>query len=123
MRLFDCAGLAVFGMALLAAGAPASAQPVRPAITSVSHLAITAADPAKSEAFYVHDLGAVKRPDPEDPAGARYYFSPIQFVEVLPLPAGSGVKPPGPCRLQCQRCRRHAPLSDLQGHRGAAQDQ
>jgi catechol 2,3-dioxygenase-like lactoylglutathione lyase family enzyme len=30
----------------------------------------------------------VKRADPENSAGVRYYFSPIQFVEVLPLPAG-----------------------------------
>ena len=91
MRVFDCAGLALIGLAVLAAGVPASAQPARPSITSVSHLAVYAADPAKTEAFYMHDLGAVKRPDPEDPAGTRYYFSPVQFVEVLPLPAGSGV--------------------------------
>ncbi len=91
MRVFDCAGLALIGVAVLAASVPASAQPARPSITSVSHLAVYAADPAKNEAFYVHDLGAVKLPDPEDPAGTRYYFSPIQFVEVLPLPAGSGV--------------------------------
>jgi hypothetical protein len=30
---------------------------------------------------------AVKRPDPENSKGVRYYFSPVQFVEVLPLPA------------------------------------
>ena len=77
---------------LLASMVPtASAQTVRPPITSVSHLAVYASDPAKAEAFYVHDLGAVKRPDPENPAGTRYYFSPVQFVEVLPLPAGAGL--------------------------------
>ena len=65
-----------------------AAAPTRPPLTSVSHLAVYAADPAKSEAFYVHDLGAVKMADPESPAGARYYFGPTQFVEVLPLPAG-----------------------------------
>jgi catechol 2,3-dioxygenase-like lactoylglutathione lyase family enzyme len=69
----------------------AAAQPVRPVITSVSHLAVYASDPAKAEAFYVHDLGAVKLPDPENTAGVRYYFSPIQFVEVLPSPPGSGI--------------------------------
>jgi catechol 2,3-dioxygenase-like lactoylglutathione lyase family enzyme len=69
----------------------ASARPVRPPITSVSHLAVYTGDPAKAEAFYVHDLGAVKRPDPENPAGTRYYVSPLQFVEVLPLPAGAGL--------------------------------
>ncbi|HWM60791.1 MAG TPA: hypothetical protein VNN98_01500 [Rhizomicrobium sp.] len=65
--------------------------PVRPPIISVSHLAVYDADLAKAEHFYVHDLGAVKMPDPENPAGARYYFSPVQFVEVLPLPAGAGL--------------------------------
>jgi catechol 2,3-dioxygenase-like lactoylglutathione lyase family enzyme len=62
----------------------------RPAITSVSHLAVYDADLAKAERFYVHDLGAVKRADPENPQGARYYFSPTQFVEVLPPPANAG---------------------------------
>lgn len=70
---------------------PAWAQAVRPPITSVSHLAVYTSDPAKAEAFYVHDLGAVKRSDPENPAGIRYYVSPVQFVEVLPLPAGAGL--------------------------------
>ena len=66
-----------------------AATPARPPIVSVSHLAVYAADPAKSEAFYTHDLGAVKGLDPENPKGARYYFSPVQFVEVLPLPPGA----------------------------------
>jgi catechol 2,3-dioxygenase-like lactoylglutathione lyase family enzyme len=87
MRAIILAGV----MVLTAAAAAALAQPARPAITSVSHLSVYAADPAKSEAFYVHDLGATKLPDPENPAGVRYYFSPIQFVEVLPLPPGSGI--------------------------------
>jgi catechol 2,3-dioxygenase-like lactoylglutathione lyase family enzyme len=43
---------------------------------------------AKTERFYVHDLGAFKAADPQNPAGVRYYFNPIQFVEVLPLPEG-----------------------------------
>ena len=68
--------------------APAAAA-ARPAITGVSHIAVYAADPAKSEQFYVHDLGAIKGNDPENARGTRYYFAPTQFVEVLPLPAGS----------------------------------
>lgn len=60
----------------------------RPRITGISHLSVYSADLAKGENFYVHDLGATKRPDPQNPAGVRYYFSPVQFVEVLPLPAG-----------------------------------
>ena len=63
------------------------AAPGRPPITGVSHIAVLSADMAKSDAFYVNDLGGVKRDDPENTAGVRYYFSPIQFVEVLPLPA------------------------------------
>ena len=73
-------------MILAGCGVARAATPTRPPIVSVSHLAVYAADLAKSEAFYGHDLGGVKRPDPEDPRGARYYFSPVQFIEVLPLP-------------------------------------
>jgi len=81
------------GMAALACAAtPAASQaPVRPPIPSVSHVAVYAADPARSERFYVHDLGAAKRPDPEDPRGVRYYFNPLQYVEVLPLPPGGSI--------------------------------
>ena len=61
----------------------------RPKITSISHLSVYTTDAAKAEHFYVHDLGAVKGTDPQNPAGVRYYFSATQFVEVLPLPAGS----------------------------------
>jgi catechol 2,3-dioxygenase-like lactoylglutathione lyase family enzyme len=60
----------------------------RTPIVSVSHIALYAADPPLSENFYVHDLGAVKGTDPENPRGVRYYFAPTQFVEVLPLPNG-----------------------------------
>ncbi len=77
IALITCAACASF----------AGAQPRTP-IISVSHIALYAADPSQSEHFYVHDLGAVKGTDPENPRGARYYFSPIQFVEVLPLPKG-----------------------------------
>jgi len=60
----------------------------RPKIMSLSHLGVYTTDAAKTERFYVHDLGGVKGGDPENPAGVRYYFSATQFVEVLPLPAG-----------------------------------
>jgi catechol 2,3-dioxygenase-like lactoylglutathione lyase family enzyme len=61
----------------------------RPSIGGISHISVYSSDPVKTEHFYVHDLGGVKRADPEASAGVRYYFSPIQFVEVLPLPAGN----------------------------------
>jgi catechol 2,3-dioxygenase-like lactoylglutathione lyase family enzyme len=77
--------LAVLASASIAVSA--LAQQSRPPITGISHISVYSTDSAKSEAFYVHDLGGVKRSDPENPQGVRYYFSPIQFVEVLPLPA------------------------------------
>jgi catechol 2,3-dioxygenase-like lactoylglutathione lyase family enzyme len=72
---------------LLVAALPALGQ-TRPRITSVSHLGVYATDMDKTQTFYAHDLGAFKASDPENPQGVRYYFSPTQFVEVLPLPAG-----------------------------------
>lgn len=68
------------------------AAPERPKITSVSHLSVYTTDAAKSEYFYVHDLGATKGVDPQNAQGVRYYFNAIQFVEVLPLPAGDHSK-------------------------------
>jgi len=75
----------VVGTALTAV---VSAAPARPPITGVSHIAVYAAAAAKSELFYVHDLGGVRGDDPESNKGVRYYFAPTQFVEVLPLPTG-----------------------------------
>lgn len=72
---------------LPAPGKAPSAGVARPPITGVSHIAVYGADLAKSEHFYGHDLGAIKGDDPENSRGARYYFAPTQFVEVLPLPA------------------------------------
>jgi catechol 2,3-dioxygenase-like lactoylglutathione lyase family enzyme len=66
---------------------PASAS-ARAQITGVSHIAVYATDSARTEGFYVHDLGGIKGDDPENPKGVRYYFAPTQFVEVLPLPPG-----------------------------------
>ncbi len=82
--------LALFLLAVALGAGRAEAAPPRPPITGVSHIAVYSADMEKSEHFYVHDLGGAKLPDPEDPNGVRYYFSPVQFVEVLPLPEGAG---------------------------------
>jgi catechol 2,3-dioxygenase-like lactoylglutathione lyase family enzyme len=68
--------------------APGAICQERPKVTSISHLCVYTTDAAKAESFYVHDLGAMKGPDPENPAGIRYSFSATQFVEVLPLPTG-----------------------------------
>jgi len=59
----------------------------RPAITGISHMCLYSGDANASEHFYAHILGAASGPDPLDANGKRYYFSPTQFVEVLPLPA------------------------------------
>ncbi|MEI9888766.1 MAG: VOC family protein [Rhizomicrobium sp.] len=72
------------------AALPLAVAAAPPPITAVSHIAVYSADRAKSEAFYVHDLGGIKRDDPENKNGVRYYFNATQFVEVLPLPADAG---------------------------------
>ena len=81
--------LTLASIAVIASSATAQTPPGRPKITSVSHLSVYTTDPAKTETFYVHDLGATKASDPQNSAGVRYYFNPIQFVEVLPLPANA----------------------------------
>jgi catechol 2,3-dioxygenase-like lactoylglutathione lyase family enzyme len=83
-------GLTLCLIALAFAGAAAAQD--RPKITGVSHLAVYTTDAAKTEYFFVHDLGAVKQADPENPAGIRYAFNAVQFVEVLPLPADAAPK-------------------------------
>lgn len=81
--------LTLAGVAVIASVATAQTAPARPKIGSVSHLCVYTSDAAKAETFYVHDLGATRGADPQNPAGVRFYFSPIQFVEVLPLPANA----------------------------------
>ena len=56
----------------------------------MSHIAVYARDLQASDRFYGFILGGKKAANPEDPAGARYYFGPRQFVEVLPAPASQG---------------------------------
>ena len=64
----------------------------RPKITGVSHLAVYTSNPAAAEHFYCEIVGAVKLPDPENPKGVLYAVSATQFIEVLPLPPGAGIK-------------------------------
>ncbi len=79
-----------------AAALTAAAAENRPPIVSISHICVYASDAQASDNFYAHVLGAAKGPDPQNPQGARYYFSPTQFVEVLPLPAAHGLS-----RISC----------------------
>jgi catechol 2,3-dioxygenase-like lactoylglutathione lyase family enzyme len=76
------------GFVMIAASCAAQ---VRPPIIGVSHIAVYTSDPAKTEHFYVHDIGLKKGEDPERSDGVRYYVNQEQFVEVLPLPADAGV--------------------------------
>src|SRR5271170_3543049 len=87
MKRSSLGALAVFLLvpALFAKG---QAIDSRPSITGISHISVYSVDLGKSETFYMHNLGAFKGTDPENPEGVRYYFSPTQFVEVLPLPQG-----------------------------------
>ena len=80
--------IAASGALMLTSYAQGQESSRRPQLNSVSHLSVYSADLGKTEHFYVHDLGATKGADPQDPNGVRYYFNPIQFVEVLSLPAG-----------------------------------
>ena len=63
----------------------------RPEILGISHMTVFASDRVASEHFYGDILGAVKGADPQSAEGERFYFSPTQFVEVLPLPAQHGL--------------------------------
>lgn len=87
LPLRRCAALALIAATMIGA-MPAGTG--RPAISGISHLAVYATDMAASDHFYRVVLGARKGPDPEDPAGIRYYFNPRQFVEVLPAPKDHG---------------------------------
>jgi len=78
--------LLLFSISLLALGVTGLSAQSRPAITGISHMSVYASDPVASEHFYTVVIGAVKGQDPQDPNGVRYYLSPSQFVEVLPLP-------------------------------------
>ena len=63
----------------------------RPKITGISHLAVYTSNPSATDHFYREIVGAAKLADPENPKGVRYSLSATQFVEVLPLPEGSGI--------------------------------
>jgi catechol 2,3-dioxygenase-like lactoylglutathione lyase family enzyme len=90
---FPARAIAAFAfVALVFSFAAAASAQDRPKITGVSHLAIYTTDAAKTEYFFVHDLGAMKGADPQNAAGVRYYFNAVQFVEVLPLPTDVAAK-------------------------------
>jgi catechol 2,3-dioxygenase-like lactoylglutathione lyase family enzyme len=63
----------------------------RPKITGISHIAVYSSDMKATEHYYVDSFGAVKEPDPENKLGVHYTVNATQFVEVLQLPAGTGI--------------------------------
>jgi len=77
--------------ALFAALATAQTSHPRTKITGISHIAVYSSDMKATEHYYVDSFGAVKEPDPENKLGVRYTVNATQFVEVLPLPAGTGI--------------------------------
>ncbi len=85
-KIFAAVLLAIFTVA--AASQP---SPIRPKITGISHLSVYTSDAAATEHYYQDILGAAKESDPQNRQGVRYAFSATQFIEVLPLPPGSGI--------------------------------
>jgi catechol 2,3-dioxygenase-like lactoylglutathione lyase family enzyme len=83
--------LAAAFLVAFTAAAAAQTAPARPKITGISHLAVYTSDPAATDHYYREIIGAAKLPDPENPKGVRYAINAIQFVDVLPLPANSGI--------------------------------
>lgn len=83
-----CTSLAA---ALILFAATANAQHPRPRITGISHLAVYASDMQATNHYYTEIVGAAREEDPENPQGVRYMINATQFIEVLPLPANSGV--------------------------------
>ncbi len=86
----------LFAVVLAVSGVAAAAQLPspsikRPKITGISHLAVYTSDAANADHFYRQLVGAARMTDPENPLGVRYAFSNVQFVEILPLPAGAGI--------------------------------
>ena len=83
--------LAAAFLAAVAVAATAQNQVSRPKITGISHLAVYTSDPVATEHYYKDIIGAAREPDPENSDGVRYAVSATQFIEVLPLPPGSGI--------------------------------
>jgi catechol 2,3-dioxygenase-like lactoylglutathione lyase family enzyme len=81
VHVFELASCLLFGLG------SALGQQNRPAITGISHMCVYSSDAAATDNFYGHIVGATKGPDPQNTQGTRYYLSPTQFIEVLPLPA------------------------------------
>ena len=96
-----------------------AAGPSRPPITSVSHLSVYDGDAAKAEAFYVHDLGAVKKAGPGKCARRALLFLAQPICGSAAAAGQCRVEPDGPYRLQHRRRGRNAQISGVEKDRGA----
>jgi catechol 2,3-dioxygenase-like lactoylglutathione lyase family enzyme len=95
--------------------------PPRPPITGVSHIAVYAANSARSEKFYVHDLGATKGGDPETrPGRALLLRRDAIRRSAAAAPRSPFHESPGPCRLRDHRRRGSAGLSGIQACGGTS---
>ena len=83
--------LAAAFLAAAAVAATAQTPIARPKIMGISHLAVYTSNPTATEHYYHDIIGAARLPDPENSEGVRYAVSATQFVEVLPLPPGTGI--------------------------------
>ena len=118
-RLLAAASLAAF---TFAAAAQMPDKPItRPRITGISHIAVYTSNPAATDHYYREILGAAKLADPEDPKGVRYAVSATQFVEVLPLPADSGINRLDHTAWNTDDAEAHAQISWFQVVEGAIQ--
>ena len=100
----------LFALLLAVSAVPMVAQPPsasikRPRITGISHLAVYTSDAAAADHFYRELVGAAKLTDPENPRGVRYAFSNVQFIEVLPLPAGAEISVTLACAARSRDAR------------------
>ena len=80
----------VSALILLFSGLTCAAQS-RPELLGISNMGVYTSNAAATEHFYVDQLGMKKGADPFHSQGTRYYVNQEQFIEVLPLPANSGV--------------------------------
>jgi catechol 2,3-dioxygenase-like lactoylglutathione lyase family enzyme len=91
MRFRFMVGMALVCFSLIVVAQLPDKPPMRPRITGISHIAIYTSNPTATEHFYLETVGAVKQADPENSNGVRYAISATQFIEVLPVPDGSGI--------------------------------
>jgi hypothetical protein len=87
MKNWKCAVLAAVAL-LSAAYSPAQTAAHRPAIRGISHISVYSSDAAKTEHFYVHDLGGVKRETRRIPPASATTSAQSSLLKCCPCPLG-----------------------------------